>query len=467
MLAIASNILSFLWGNFGENMQIKNSLIRIEKALNLRFEKDSSLYISKEDTEKLKEYLYKKQNQNIDALVLKLGNKVVSNIVLKNNYLIDINDRNLRSSLEKLFKSLDKSFFVSISRDVVEDKIFSTIEFKEFVEKFFFKEVSLDECAKKYQDIYEKIDNRGVCFARYLAEDYALKNSSANLVRFIAAELKKHPDISNYFSNKNQNFLAKIFSVSPNKADIAKWIIDNNTNATEIYWINGLASLDEDGFNQMVAYVEANPQYNNEITKRICSKYFQQFYMLDIFIQSISNLFLAYRDVRFFLVNMLESDKIKDNNVVLALIRNFKINAGSNEKLLEKISKIESGELKSKLSFTDLMLLDEINNIRNDLSKIPTLLYFNKICYDNHEHAMYLYFNYKDNARVVDVLSFYFAHSLKKYSFDKLSPLNLDQGYVKKIGDWIEKSAIKSNSAKVFLEEYKRDDVLESLFHKR
>lgn len=449
-------------------MQIKSSLTRIEKALDLRFEKDSSLYISKEDTEKLKEYLYKKHVQNIDAMSIKLGNKVVANIVLKNSYLVDIGDFKLKGSLDKLFKSLDKDFFINISRDIVEDKMFSTIEFKEFIEKLFFKEVSLSECAKNYHDINEKIDNRAICLERYLLEDYALKNSSSNLVRFIDAELKKYPDIANYFSNRNQNFLSKIFSVTQNKAEIAKWIIENKILTSDMYWLNGLNSLGEDGFNQMIAYVKTNPSYENEITKKICSKQFRSFYKLENFIESISNLFSAHKEIRFHLTNMLEPGRFKDKDIALKITANFRTSAGNYEKLLDKLSKIESWENKEAVEITPQSLLEEINNTKRDISKIQTLDYFKKVFYDKPDHANYLYYNQQNNTRVIDVLSFYFADLLrKKGSFSQITALNLTPIYVEKIGDWIEKLDLDRGDSEQFLETHKRHDVLEKLFHKR
>ena len=448
-------------------MKIKNSLVRIEKALDLRFEKDSSLYISKEDTEKLKEYLHRKQNQNIDALVLKLGNKVVSNIVLKNSYLIDINDRKLKSSLEKLFKSLDKYFFVTISRNIVEDRVFSTIEFKEFLERLFFKEVDLGECAKNYQDTNEKVDNRAICFARYVSEDYALKNSSANLVRFIDEELGKYPDIASYFSSRDQRFLERIFSVSSEKADIAKWIIKYKLNSTENYWINGLNSLGSDAFEQMINHVKSNPQYDNEITKKICSRFFRFFYKSDDFAQSISSLFLNYKDIRFHLVNMFEPNKFKDKEIALKILGIFKNHASSHPKLLEKISKLEAWDFKEVISLSAQSLLDDISNQNKNLSDIRTLTYYYNICYNNHDSAIFLYYNHKSNIRVIEVLSFYFSKSLSNSSFDCLRSLSLDDDYVKKIGDWVRRLSIRTHAAKLFLETYKRYDVLEELFHKR
>ena len=50
-------------------MNILNTLKKVEKALDLRFERDSSLYISKEDTESIKEFLYNSKFQNINAFM--------------------------------------------------------------------------------------------------------------------------------------------------------------------------------------------------------------------------------------------------------------------------------------------------------------------------------------------------------------------------------------------------------------
>ena len=88
-------------------MDISNTLKKVEKALDLRFERDSSLYISKEDTEKIKEALYNSKFQNINAFIKKFGNKIVGKIILNNSWLIDFsrNERELKKFLIVLRES--------------------------------------------------------------------------------------------------------------------------------------------------------------------------------------------------------------------------------------------------------------------------------------------------------------------------------------------------------------------------
>ena len=103
-------------------MDISNTLKKVEKALDLRFERDSSLYISKEDTEKIKEALYNSKFQNINAFIKKFGNKIVGKIILNNSWLINFS-RNERE-LKKIFNSIEREFLGDISKDIIEDKIF-------------------------------------------------------------------------------------------------------------------------------------------------------------------------------------------------------------------------------------------------------------------------------------------------------------------------------------------------------
>jgi len=191
-------------------MSISNTLKKVEKALDLRFEQDSSLYISKEDTEKIKEALYKSQFQNINAFIKKFGNKIVGKVILSNSWLISFN--NNKYELEKIFKNIDKKFLGDISKDIIEDKIFSATEFKLFIKQYYLESIPLKDCARIYKDSNEVIQNRVTSFKRYLKEEYILENSSSNIVRFIDNEFRDYPEIYDHIQIKNSNFLSSIFN---------------------------------------------------------------------------------------------------------------------------------------------------------------------------------------------------------------------------------------------------------------
>ena len=112
------------------------SLSKIEKSLNLRFEKDNTLYISKKDEEEIKKALFNFRTQPIEALIKKLGNKIVSLIILRNSWLIKRFDKTTQNFLKKIFSQVDENFLKEISQDIINDRIYSSIEFKEFIEGF-------------------------------------------------------------------------------------------------------------------------------------------------------------------------------------------------------------------------------------------------------------------------------------------------------------------------------------------
>ena len=158
-------------------MNIQDTLKKVEKALDLRFEKDSTLYISKEETDKIKKALSNSRFQNIQALSKRLGSKVVVTVILKNSWLISFNSKSHRD-LKRIFDDVDKSFLGEAAKDIVKDKIFSTAEFKTFIESYYLQNIQLKKCSKIYKDESIKIENRAICFERYLREDYIRNNST-------------------------------------------------------------------------------------------------------------------------------------------------------------------------------------------------------------------------------------------------------------------------------------------------
>ena len=91
-------------------MDISESLSKIEKSLNLRFEKDNTLYISKKDEEEIKKALFNFRTQPIEALIKKLGNKIVSLIILRNSWLIKRFDKTTQNFLKRFLVKLMRIF---------------------------------------------------------------------------------------------------------------------------------------------------------------------------------------------------------------------------------------------------------------------------------------------------------------------------------------------------------------------
>ncbi|OQY39044.1 MAG: hypothetical protein B6226_02630, partial [Candidatus Cloacimonetes bacterium 4572_65] len=188
-----------------ETRTIIDTFKKIEQTLDLRFEENSALYISKEDTEKIKESLSKNNYSNIFALAKKHGCEIVSKIILKNSWLINyrVIKRNklVSKSFYNIFNDVPASFFIQIAKPIIEDTYYSSIEFKSFIEDIYYDKIDKYKCNKIYTEKTNKIENRTYCFVRYLKEVYMLEESTIDLVRFINREFENYPEIHKYLNS--------------------------------------------------------------------------------------------------------------------------------------------------------------------------------------------------------------------------------------------------------------------------
>ncbi|MCD9529471.1 hypothetical protein [Photobacterium carnosum] len=454
---------------------IDDAVYRIEKALDLRFEADTTLYISKEDTEKVKLCLANHNFQNITAIATKLGNKVVAKVILKNSWLINfsaVKKSGNKNRLENIFSGLANNFFLSIAEDVITDRVYSTIEFKEFIEGIYYNKVPIKLCQKYYERSTLKLNCRVVCFSRYIQELYIWNNPGAYTVRKIDQVFEQYPDIA---SSIDGGLLACLTSKMPDQTIVAQWIIEHKINKkTDEIWSSGLLSLGKIGFDESLNYVIDKSDSRNETSKhlieKICPKFFYKSKRddIDYLIQSIVNLYKTSHIYRYNLLKMLTPNTFFDKNIANNILDQFELHIESLPSTSKFVSEIRNWTKDERNGY------DSIESMRNefkqnhDLTNIKTLKYLSRqLSKTNIEKIIELYAKSdKEEIKIRLILSYYFATCFFKKSSEELSVIDFTVEYVNDICHYIESERIITIHSKLFLEKYNKIEIITKLFER-
>ena len=449
-------------------MDISDTLKKVEKALDLRFERDSSLYISKEDTESIKQSLYNSKYQNINAFIKKFGNKIVVKIILSNSWLINFNKN--RYELKNIFDNVDKDFLKEVAKDVIEDNIFSTTEFKLFIKQYYLEGSSIKDCSKIYENTQEIIQNRVTCFSRYLKEKYILENNSSNIVRFIDSEFKKYPEIYDFIQSKNSNFLSSILNDYNDINLVLEWIIENKiTDRHDKVWNNLFLLKKEIALEQLVEYISNNPSWDNSITKYLIQRVLVKLNKVDEFKDSILELYDNHYGIRLLFLHMIEPPRFKDKDLAQSLLEEFN-DIGLPNKSESSVEKIRNWDEKDNTN-SGFESKDEIINVISDnkhnFHNMKTLSYYSfKLNKTEKQIILDIFYNYSFNENLKLLLSYYLATFLTKRDIPKhFNDINNPE-YIVEITNFIEKLNINTKHSKKFLEINNNYELL-SKFNKR
>ena len=443
-------------------MNISDTLKKIEKALDLRFERDTSLYISKEDTEKIKKALYNSQFQNVNAFIKKFGNKIVGKIILKNSWLIDFQKN--KKELKKIFDSIDRNFLAEIAKDIVEDKVFSTLEFKLFINQYYLKSFPIDKCESIYKDKNERVENRSICLRRYLKKKYILENPVSHIVRFIDEQFKQYPKIYEYLQIKDPDFLSSVFKDYDNISEIYKWIIEYKiTDRKDKVWHHLFLLKKEIALTTIYDYISKYPSWDNFTTKYLIQKVLAKLNQSEDFQEKIINLYKNNRSIRLLFIHMIEPPKFKNKKLANSILDEFE-NIGLPNKSENSVKKIREWEESSSNNYKtkDEIIADMNNN--QDFENLKTLNYFfYKFSNTSNDVILNAYYNLYYDDNIVLVLSYFLAKTLEKREIDKeLEAIE----YIEKITYYIDKLKINTKYSKAFLEKNNKLDVL-AKFNKR
>ncbi len=368
---------------------MSESLKMMEKAIDKRFQKNQSFYISKEDIEKVKQAIENNETQNLNIYRSKLGTITLVHTIIKNNWLINLqkskSKRNDIIDLTKsLLNSLDNEQILEITKDVSEDKIFSSILFKETIEKIRLPKLPVAECSKMALNNDQKLFRRSICLQRYLL-DLISKENFLKITNEISQYLFNDENLLNYIKNHNTDFLKPVVAqmiVKYGENEVAKWFlaniqVDNNSNRLLEF---ALIDLGQTGFNHLVNYINNNPRYTDEKTKYLIKRVLSRFYKLPNFEQEMVNLFRQvykqHNSASIFILHMFEPPTFKNKEIAqrfVAQIKQFhlRLNAGM-EKVFDKIEHwtSESNGFDSIDEF-----LDEVKNSNNALNNNGLLAY--------------------------------------------------------------------------------------------
>ena len=457
---------------------IKETFEKIEKTLNLRFEDNSALYISKENTEKIKESLSKNNFQNIFGLAQKHGDEIVAKVILKNSWLIDFQkikkNRSVLSKFSNLFKNISNSFFIQIAEPIIDDKFYSSIEFKQFVEEMYYNKIDKNQCEKIYSEKDKKPENRCICFVRYLKEVYVLEESSTDVVRFINMDFASFPEIYKYLNSKKNTTLQGVFMKTSDKYSVANWIIENKIEGNNeiikgnTLWKNGLLSLGTGGLKAVIEYVSAHPTYDNDNTKFMIRKIIPSFYKNDNFEDSVLNLYQNYFHIRILLIQMLSPSKFKSKEIAQDLINKFEQIEPFRPNWIKSVDAIRNWEERVDKFNSVTEILEKVNNPTTNLSNKKTQQYFSLLLSKSEFSIIKeLHEIHGTDENVYIVLTHFLVNLFNGLNdFKKIDPFNkldLSEKYITRISNYIGEMYINTKEAKKFLEENKQYTILEQL----
>ena len=443
-------------------MDISDTLKKVDKSLNLRFERDSSLYISKDDEEKVKEALFKSNYQDVSSLSKKLGNKVLAKVIVNNNWLVDM--RKGQKTIQDIFRTLDSNFLLKIIDGIIQDKIYSTNEFKAFIEIYYSKVVPLKDCLNFVQDSNRVDSSRILYFKRYLIEDYLINHSTSNSIRFIDQQFSKNPELYSFVQNRNTSFLKDVFTNITDTEIIAEWIMDNKIqDIQDQVWKNLFISLGQDAFESVIEYLQNNGTYD-DFTKYLIQKILYKFAKLDNFQDEVEQLYRNHFKIRILFIHMIEPSKFGNKDISNQLLDRFeKIgiqNAG--QKSVEPIRNWNLNNYSSN-GFKDLNeIIEKIDEKNQDFNRRNTLeFYYKQFSKTDFKTILELFNKHKDDKRVINILSYYYLILFLEIgkSFIKLKVIESEQEYVDKITHFAELFNINTEFSRKFLHKYNKDEL--------
>lgn len=453
--------------------ELENIDCRIDKALDLRFEADTTLYISKKDTDKIKNCLANNNFQNIAAIATNLGEKVVAKVILKNSWLIDfsaVKKSGNKKRLENVFTGLANDFFLSIAENVITDRVYSSIEFKEFIEGVYYNKVPIKSCPKHYENSKLKVNCRVICFSRYIQEFYVWNNPGDHTVRKINQVFEQYPDIA---LNIDGELLARLTSEMPDKAAIAEWIIENKINKkTEQIWASGLLSLGKIGFDATINYITKKSDSRNETCKHLIEKISPKFFAksddIDYLTKSIVNLYKTNYTYRYNLMKMLTPNTFFDKEIANELLDQFESHIESQSQVSKFVSEIRAWSKDERNGYDCIETMRCEFKQNHDLTNIKTLKYLSRQLQKTNIKKIIELYNEsdKDDAKLRTILAYYFATCYFKEPLEELNDVNFTHEYANDICIFMGSERINTEHSRLFLDKYKKIEIITKLIER-
>jgi hypothetical protein len=436
------------------------TLQKVEKALDLRFEKDNTLYISKNDSEVIRKAISNSSLQDLRTLSQKHGTKIFSKVLLKNSWLIKENffqNRNVKDFFKKTFQTLPQKYFIEISQDVVENNIYADTNFREFLKSLYNKKASLDDCKKTFADKSQMVESRSQCFER-IVKDY-MKTKEHLLPQFLESEFKKNPEILNYIKTKDSQFFQRIFTLLSDKRDIANWILENkNDKDKDAIWFNSLVFLGEDGFDELMEFI-ANNSHDKNMLPFLVRRVLSKFHKLGSFENTIIDAYTDYSFLRMkgLFLQMLEPPRFKSKEKAQKIISELKNQGVSFSNREQEI--VESIE-----KWSDSSGFNSIEEFLKDLNKNPQfniarLDYLSRNLERNASIVKQIVNSHGGDQKVKKVLAHYFARNIGKHKiFQQVDGLPKD--LIDQIGNKLVSFHSRGKNTEIFSQKYRHHKLI-------
>lgn len=297
--------------------QMFNSLKKINYSLNCRFEKDADLYISKQDSQEIKNMIYNKSWEGIHGIYItnKISPNILSIEIMKHAWLIKNISKQGCKYIEEIFEACEKDIFIEKSSKIINNEIYAPNSLKKIIIPIYYNNVDINICKNildnKVRNLIFNTDIRKICIKRVLDEcksgrqlyttikSYLNKNeiySNSNAFKFYVEEIK---------SNRDKDFIEEFANqVFDNE-------IEDNQDYKETSWYKIFREL-------------------GKVTFDICSEYLKKYSETDKdFSSNIARYLMAYQikknDAQYYIDKWKELfSNSSNNNLRYILIRSIK-----------------------------------------------------------------------------------------------------------------------------------------------
>ncbi len=452
-----------------DRQEINTTFERIEKSLDLRFQKKGTLFISKDNLEIAKESLFKGNYQNYFALESKVGMPVLIQVILKHPWIINdmtLCNKDFKKELARSLSGNSAKQYVPLMRKIAKDEVFSTIIFKEFIEEKYYQQINVSDCREIYEDQTKKPKIRALCFGKSMKES---DESGLEKIKHINEMFMF--DYELYKTVKDRDYLNVIMNEISNKDEVAEWILENKCQyKMDKIWSSAFILLKEEAFSVSVQYISNNMDYDDFTTKWLMRKVISKLFsyakdndeLMDIYIESLVDLYRArdaYR-IKVLFLDMLESSKFKNKELAFKLLDQYE-QIGISERFEDRVDNIREWKDGSNGYNSGEEAFFDISNNQDLLRK--SALNYVSIQFKKTDFSIIkdLYDNYSYNSDIVKAISYFISQEMERDGTKLLERLgDLSAEYAEQIVNYIDEYTINTATTRSFLHDVDRDDIL-------
>lgn len=171
---------------------IRKTVGRIEEALNRRFEKDASLYISNQKLQEIKELLNKSEFAKLYGLytIKEHSPEILINVMIRNAWLInEIREVEINRYIRPIFKEANIRVIFPVIKEAIENRLQIPFVLKEFLLSIYYNCVPIHECERVLENPMDaKLVVLKSCLIRVIQAEQDINRTYLRLKRFMNDE---------------------------------------------------------------------------------------------------------------------------------------------------------------------------------------------------------------------------------------------------------------------------------------